>query len=101
MDNEYNRMIAAKVRQIDRNHVQRINQISETNNHDITSPLEGMTLRNDRSMVGVDSLQPLLPTSVLNQLMELLILQRVAVYLVEREPVQKQNQVRGSQVEPS
>ena len=47
-DNEYNRMIAAKVRQIDRNHVQRINQISETNNHDITSPLEGMTLRNDQ-----------------------------------------------------
>ena len=51
-------------------------------------------------MVGVDSLQPLLPTSVLNELMELLILQRVAVYLVERDPVQKQNQVRGSQVEP-
>ena len=48
LNNEYNRMIAAKVRQIDRNHVQRINQISETNNHDITSPLEGMTLRNDQ-----------------------------------------------------
>ena len=47
-DNEYNRMIAAKIRQIDRNHVQRINQISETNNHDIASPLEGMTLRNDQ-----------------------------------------------------
>ena len=92
MDNEYNRMIAAKVRQIDRNHVQRINQISETNNHDITSPLEGMTLRND---------QPLLPTSVLNQLMEPPILQLVAVCLVEREPVQKQNQVRGFQAEPS
>jgi hypothetical protein len=40
-------------------------------------------------------------TWVLNQLMEQLILQRVAVYLVEREPVQKQNQVRGSQAEPS
>jgi hypothetical protein len=52
MDNEYNRMIAAKVRQIDRNHVQRINQISETNNHDITSPLEGMTLRNDHIQGG-------------------------------------------------
>ena len=46
-DNEYSRRIAAKVRQIDRNHVQRSNQISETNNHDIASPLEGMTLRND------------------------------------------------------
>ena len=45
-------MIAAKVRQIDRNHVQRINQISETNNHDITSPLEGMTLRNDNIQGG-------------------------------------------------
>jgi hypothetical protein len=39
-------MIAAKVRQIDQNHVERINQISDTNNHDIVSPLEGMTLQN-------------------------------------------------------
>ncbi len=45
-DNEYNRMIAAKVRQIDQNHVERINQISDTNNHDIVSPLEGITLQN-------------------------------------------------------
>ena len=51
-DNEYNRMIAAKVRQIDRNHVQRINQISETNNDDIASPLEGMTLRSDQIQGG-------------------------------------------------
>ena len=47
-DNEHNRMIAAKVRQIERNRIQRINQISETNYHDITSPFEGMTLRNDQ-----------------------------------------------------
>ena len=46
-DNNYNRTIASKVRQIDRNHVDRINQISESNTHDITSPLEGMTMRND------------------------------------------------------
>ena len=52
LNNEYNRMIAAKVRQIDRNHVQRINQISETNNHDIASPLEGMTLRSDHIQGG-------------------------------------------------
>ena len=51
-------------------------------------------------MVGVDLLQPQLPTSVLNQLKEQHILQRVGVYLVEREPVQKQHQVRGSQAEP-
>ena len=43
-NNEYNQMIAAKVRQIDLNHVDRINQISDTNNHDIVSPLEGITL---------------------------------------------------------
>ena len=52
LNNECNRTIAAKVRQIDRNHVQRINQISETNNHDITSPLDGMTLRNDHIQGG-------------------------------------------------
>ena len=51
-DNEYNRMIAERVRQIDRNHVQRINQISETNNRDIASPLEGMTLRSDHIQGG-------------------------------------------------
>ena len=45
-DNEYNIMIAAKVRQIDLNHVDRINQTSDTNNHDIASPLEDTTLQN-------------------------------------------------------
>ena len=44
--------IAQKVRQIDQNHVDRIQQISDTNNHDITSPLEGMTLRNDKIQGG-------------------------------------------------
>ena len=34
------------------NHVQRINQLSETNNHDIASPLEGMTLRSDQIQGG-------------------------------------------------
>ena len=34
------------MRQIDQNHVERINQISDTNNHDIVSPLEGITLQN-------------------------------------------------------
>ena len=100
MDNEDNRMIAAKVRQIDRSHVQRLNQISETNNHDITSPLEGMTLRNDQIHGGSGFASATVADLGLNQLMEQLILQRVAVYLVEREPVQKQNQVRGSQAEP-
>ena len=31
---------------VDQNHVERINQISDTNNHDIVSPLEGITLQN-------------------------------------------------------
>ena len=51
-DNEYSRRIAAKVRQIDRNHIERIQQISDTNNHDIVSPLEGMTLRNENIQGG-------------------------------------------------
>jgi hypothetical protein len=51
-DNAYNRMIAQKVRQIGQNHVDRINQISDTNTHDITSPLEGMTLRNNNIQGG-------------------------------------------------
>ena len=49
MDNEYNRRAAQKV---DQNHIERIQQISETNNHDIASPLEGMTLRNDNIQGG-------------------------------------------------
>jgi hypothetical protein len=52
LNNEYNARIAAKVRQIDQNHVDRIQQISDTNNHDIVSPLEGMTLRNDNIQGG-------------------------------------------------
>ena len=52
LNNEYNARIAAKVRQIDQNHVDRIQQISDTNNHDITSPLEGMTLRSDNIQGG-------------------------------------------------
>ena len=51
-DNSYNRMIAANVRQIDLNHVDRINQISDTNNHDIASPLEGITLHNQNIQGG-------------------------------------------------
>ena len=51
-DNEYSRRIAQKVRQIDQNHIDRIQQISDTNNHDITSPLEGMTLRNENIQGG-------------------------------------------------
>ena len=51
-DTEYSRRIAQKVRQIDQNHVDRIQQISDTNNHDIVSPLEGMTLRDDNIQGG-------------------------------------------------
>ena len=52
LNNEYNARIAQKARQIDQNHVDRIQQISDTNNHDIVSPLEGMTLRNDNIQGG-------------------------------------------------
>ena len=100
-DDEYNRMIAAKARQIDRNHVQRINQISETNNHDITSPLEGMILRNDQIHGCSEFASAIVADLGFEPLMEQLVLQLAAVYLVEREPAQKQNQVRGSQAEPS
>lgn len=44
-NNQYNRDIAKQVRGIDQTHINRINQISETNSYDIASPLESMTLR--------------------------------------------------------
>ena len=46
-DNPYNRMIAQQVRAIDERHIDIINNISETNQYDITTPLESMTMRDD------------------------------------------------------
>jgi len=46
--NNYNENIARRVRSIDKRHIDRINQISETNNFDVATPLESMTLRNDQ-----------------------------------------------------
>jgi len=45
--NNYNENIARRVRSIDKRHIDRINQISETNNFDVATPLESMTLRNE------------------------------------------------------
>ena len=42
-NNNYNENIARRVRAIDKRHIDRINQISETNNFDIATPLESMT----------------------------------------------------------
>ena len=46
-NNEYNENLARRVRAIDKRHIDRINQISETNSFDVASPLESMTLRNE------------------------------------------------------
>lgn len=43
-----NRSISQQLRDIDQNHINRIQSISETNQFDITSPLEGMVLVNDK-----------------------------------------------------
>ena len=51
-DNPYNRMISNQIRNIDERHIDRINNISETNQYDITTPLESMTMRDDTIMGG-------------------------------------------------
>ena len=51
-DNEYNRAIAKQLRNIDQRHIDRINNISETNQYDIATPLEAMTMRNHEVVGG-------------------------------------------------
>ena len=46
--NAMNRSISQQLRDIDQNHINRIQSISETNQFDITSPLEGMVLVNEK-----------------------------------------------------
>ena len=46
--NSYNQSISQQLRDIDQNHINRIQAISETNQFDITSPLEGMVLVNEK-----------------------------------------------------
>jgi hypothetical protein len=43
-----NQNISQQLRDIDQNHINRIQSISETNQFDVTSPLEGMVLVNDK-----------------------------------------------------
>jgi hypothetical protein len=50
--NAYNESIANQVRNIDQNHVNRINTISETNSYDIASPMEHVTIHNPSVMGG-------------------------------------------------
>ena len=44
--NPYNESIANQLRNIDQNHVNRINAISETNAYDVVTPMEHTTLHN-------------------------------------------------------
>ena len=44
--NPYNESIANQLRNIDQNHVNRINAISETNSYDVVTPMEHTTLHN-------------------------------------------------------
>ena len=44
--NDYSRSISQQLRTIDQNHINRIQSISETNQSDVTSPLEATTLVN-------------------------------------------------------
>jgi len=44
-NNPMNQRISAQLRNIDQRHIDRINSISETNQYDIASPLESITLR--------------------------------------------------------
>jgi len=46
--NQYNQNISQQLREIDQNHINRIQSISETNQFDVTSPLEGMVLVNEK-----------------------------------------------------
>ena len=46
--NAMNRSISQQLRDIDQNHINRIQSISETNQFDITSPLGGMVLVNEK-----------------------------------------------------
>ena len=46
--NPYNENISQQLRDIDQNHINGIQAISETNQFDITSPLEGMVLVNEK-----------------------------------------------------
>ena len=45
--NAYNMQIAQQLRNIDQNHINRIQAISETNEFDVRSPLEATALVND------------------------------------------------------
>jgi hypothetical protein len=45
-DNAYNHSISSRLRNIEQNHVNRINAISETNSYDVVSPMEHTTLHN-------------------------------------------------------
>jgi len=45
--NAYNENVASQLRNIDQNHVNRINSISETNSYNVVSPMEHTTLHND------------------------------------------------------
>ena len=45
--NQYNMQIAQQLRNIDQNHINRIQAISETNEFDVRSPLEATALVND------------------------------------------------------
>ena len=47
-DNPTNRAIAKKVRQINQNHINKIESISETNKYDVATPLESMTMRKEQ-----------------------------------------------------
>ena len=46
--NTYNMQIAQQLRNIDQNHINRIQAISETNEFDVRSPLEATALVNEK-----------------------------------------------------
>jgi len=51
-DNAYNRAISAQLRNIDQQHINRIQAISETNQFDVRTPLESLALHNENIQGG-------------------------------------------------
>ena len=49
--NQYNMQIAQQLRNIDQNHINRIQAISETNEFDVRSPLEATALVNALAVI--------------------------------------------------